>query len=136
MIGAGARYFAVVFAIGFALGTLRTVWIAPAIGATAAVLVEVPIILLVSFVVARRIITGALIGSRGEALGAGAVAFAMLMVAEAGLAVLVFGQSFDVWLADLWRGPGIIGLAGQIVFALMPFLVLWRYGRVARLPPG
>ncbi len=136
MIGAGARYFAVVFAIAFALGTIRTIWIAPAIGATAAVLVEVPIILLVSFFVARHTITGAQISSRGEALGAGAVAFAMLMVAEAGLAVLVFGQPFDVWLADLWRVPGIIGLAGQIVFALMPFLVFWRYGGVARRSPG
>lgn len=136
MIGAGARYFAVVFAIAFALGTIRTIWIAPAIGATAAVLVELPIILVVSFFVARHIITGALIGSRGEALGVGAVAFAMLMVAEAGLAVLVFGQPLGVWLADLWRAPGIIGLAGQIVFALMPFLVFWQYGGAARLPPS
>lgn len=136
MIGAGARYFAVVFVIAFALGTIRTIWIAPAIGATAAVLVEVPIILLVSFFVARHFIGGALIGSRGKALGAGAVAFAMLMVAEAGLAGLVFGQPFDVWLADLWRVPGIIGLAGQILFALMPFLVFWRYGGAARLAPG
>ncbi len=136
MIRAGARYFAVVFATAFALGTIRTIWITPAIGATAAVLVEVPIILLVSFFAARHIITGAQIGYRGEALGAGAVAFAMLMVAEAGLAVLVFGQPLNVWLADVWRVLGIIGLAGQMLFALMPFLVFGRYGGAARMPPG
>lgn len=124
MIAAGARYFAIVFSIAFAFGTVRTIWLAPAIGATAAVLVELPLILGVSFVAARHIIARGLIGAGDAALGAGAVAFALLMITEAGLAVLLFGQPIKGWFASLWRVPGVIGLAGQMVFALMPWLAL------------
>ena len=134
MIGAGARYFAIVFAIAFAVGAVRTTWIAPAMGATAAVLFELPIILFVSFYAARRILLGGLIGTRGAAMGAGATAFTLLMAAEAGLATLVFGQSISTWWADLWRVPGIIGLGGQMLFALMPLLLVQRYRRVAEVP--
>lgn len=123
MIGAGARYFAIVFSIAFVFGTVRTVWLAPAIGATAAVLVELPLILAVSFLASRHVIARRLIATPGAALGAGAVAFALLMISEAGLAVLLFGQSLGGWFASLWQVPGVIGLAGQMVFALMPWLV-------------
>jgi len=126
MIGAGVRYFAIVFAIAFGFGTIRTIWLTPAIGATPAVLVELPLILGVSFLAARHIIARGRIATGGAALGAGAIAFALLMIAEAGLAVLVFGQSLTTWQAALWRVPGVIGLAGQLVFALMPWLLVGK----------
>ncbi len=129
MIAAGARYFAIVFAIAFVFGTIRTLWLAPAIGATAAVLVELPLILTVSAVAARRIVRRDRLATRGAALGAGAVAFALLMLAEAGLAVFAFGISLNAWAASLGTVPGVIGLAGQLGFALMP--LLW-WGRARR----
>ncbi|HSC99338.1 MAG TPA: hypothetical protein VLI21_10575 [Casimicrobiaceae bacterium] len=42
---AASLYFLIVFAFGFAPGVLRTMFIAPAVGETAAVLLEVPVIL-------------------------------------------------------------------------------------------
>ncbi len=45
----GLRYFAGVFTIAFALGTIRTLWLAPAVGTMAAVGVEVPLILAASW---------------------------------------------------------------------------------------
>ena len=134
MIGAGARYFAIVFAIAFAAGAVRTIWVAPAVGATAAVLIELPIILAVSFFAARHIVARGLIRARSAALGAGAVAFALLMAAEVGLATLMSGQAIDIWFASLWRVPGIIGLGGQIMFGLMPALLFTPNGGKARSP--
>jgi hypothetical protein len=46
-------YFVTVFAFAFAMGVARTLVIAPLIGTTAAVLVEVPILLAASWVIAR-----------------------------------------------------------------------------------
>jgi hypothetical protein len=50
---AGALYAIVVFSIGFILGTIRILLLAPRLGETAAVIVEVPIILAASWPVCR-----------------------------------------------------------------------------------
>ena len=56
----------------------------------------------------------------------GAVAFAVLMAAEFGLAGLVFGRSLDEQLAGYGSAPGAIGLAAQIGFAAFPVVQVWR----------
>lgn len=134
MITAGVRYFAIVFAIAFALGTIRTIWLVPAVGATIAVLIELPIILIVSLVAARFIVRRTPTMTSGVALGAGLIAFALLMAAEAALAVFAFGMGMMDWLDSLIRMPGPIGLAGQILFALMPFIVHESPMRRSRFP--
>jgi hypothetical protein len=53
----------------------------------------------------------------------GARAFALLMIAEAALGVLAFGESLTGWAASLFAMPGVIGLAGQLAFAAMPLAV-------------
>ena len=47
VLKASALYFAGVFAAGFVLGAIRTLWAVPALGARAAELIEAPIMLLV-----------------------------------------------------------------------------------------
>jgi hypothetical protein len=47
---AGSTYFGLVLALGFALGTLRVLALAPYLGPTGAVLVELPIMLAASWV--------------------------------------------------------------------------------------
>lgn len=123
MIVAGAAYFACVFVVAFALGTIRTVWLAPAVGATAAVLVEMPLVLSTSVLVARVILRRWPAMTRRGAVGTGAIAFALLMAAELLLAVTAFGMTAADWLGSLVRMPGPIGLAGQLGFALMPLIV-------------
>ncbi len=130
MIAAGVRYFVIVFAVAFALGTIRTLWVAPAIGATAAVLVELPLVWAASVAAAHSIVQRAPAMTRRGAIATGAFAFGLLMAAEAALAVFLFGMSIADWAAALVRLPGTIGLAGQLVFALMPLIVrewgVWR----------
>lgn len=123
MIRAALTYFAIVFTVAFAFGIVRTVWLAPLIGATPAVLIEVPLILIVSVLAARRIAGGGHPMARSVAIGIGAIAFTLLMIVEAALAVFAFGISVRDWLDALGRLPGSIGLAGQLLFAAMPLIL-------------
>ena len=121
-------YFAAVFALGFALGTLRVLWIAPRTGETVAVLAELPVMLGASWLAARALTRRYAIDRAGAALAMGAIAFALLMGAELLLA-LATGQDARAWLSGLARIPGALGLAGQVGFALMPVLARGRRGR-------
>jgi hypothetical protein len=123
---AGAAYWAIVFALGFVLGTLRVLWVAPAIGLLPATMLELPVILTASWFAAGWLVRRFAIASRGEALAAGALAFAILMAAECALASVLTGQSPAQWLAGLRQPHALLGLAGQVVFALMPW---WRVRR-------
>lgn len=121
---AAAAYWAAVFAFAFVLGIFRTLWLAPKIGALAAVLCEVPLVLAASRWTARRVNARFKITGRGEALALGLIAFVLLMAAEAVLARVLSGQSPTDWLRAQTSAPGALGLAGQMLFALMPFWVV------------
>ena len=56
ILKAGGLYFALVFAAGFALGTIRVLWVVPALGARTAELMEMPFMLVVTVVVARWVV--------------------------------------------------------------------------------
>lgn len=123
---AAAAYWAVVFAFAFALGVIRTLWLAPQIGALAAVACEVPLTLALSWWAARRITARRGISGGGPALAMGLIAFAILMLAELALAQLLSGQSPQEWAASLFTPAGALGLGGQLLFALMPWWVAGR----------
>ncbi len=123
-VRAALAYLAVIFALAFAFGAFRVSWLAPRSGAVAAVLIEVPLILAASWFTARAIIPRFGVKTARAALAMGALAFALLIALEYALAVLAFGQSAGEWVAGLVTLPGLIGLTGQLGFALMPLLVL------------
>ena len=120
---AGLAYFACVFSAGCGLGMIRILFVVPAVGETAAVSLELPFILAWSWFVCgwllRRIAVPA--GTTGR-LGMGVTAFAVLMIVELGLPVLVGGRSLGDGFAQYQQVPGLIGLFGQIAFALLPLL--------------
>ena len=118
-------YFAAIFALGFVLGTVRTLWLAPAIGPTGAVLAELPVMLAASWWLARRIVARTALPHAGATLALGLIALALLLAAELALAVAAFGETPGAWLASLARPPGALGLAGQVLFGLLPALA-WR----------
>lgn len=123
---AALLYLAVIFTLAFAFGAFRVSWLAPRIGDVAAVLIEVPLILIASYVAARAIMPRFGIRNGVAALTMGALAFALLLMLECALAVLAFGQSATAWAAALATLPGMIGLLGQLGFALMPWAVMRR----------
>jgi hypothetical protein len=54
----------------------------------------------------------------------GGVALALLLVVETGLAMVLTGQSLMQQLAAYGQPDKIVGLAGQLVFAALPTLLL------------
>jgi hypothetical protein len=99
--------------------------VAPAIGELAAVLVEMPFILGISVVVADRLIGLWRVGETvAERLTMGGIALALLLVVETGLAMVLTGQSLTRQLATYGQADKLVGLAGQIVFAALPALLL------------
>lgn len=123
-----AIYFAAVFAVAFVFGVVRTLWLAPAIGALAAVACEVPLILALSWLIAARLTRRFSVTQTGSALALGAIAFGLLMLSELALARVLSGQSPVAWLTAMGSSAGALGLAGQIGFALMPWWVVRRPG--------
>jgi hypothetical protein len=123
-IRAGVAYFAVVFAAGFVLGTIRILLLAPGIGQLAAVLVELPVMLAIAWLVCRWLVRRLAVGSAWtERLLMGVVAFVLLLAAELALALALFGGTVTGFLAELGTPEGAAGLAGQVVFAALPLVV-------------
>jgi hypothetical protein len=123
---AGALYAIVVFSIGFILGTIRVLLVAPRLGETTAVIIEAPIMLAASWFVCRwcvhRLDVGRTVPAR---LLMGLVAFLVLMSAEVELGV-VLDRSIIDQLAMYKSASGAIGLAAQVIFAIFPVLQVWR----------
>lgn len=119
---AGLTYFGVVFALAFVMGVARATVIAPRIGETAAVLLEVPVLVAISWGAARRILHDRPFSLAQRAL-TGGLAFALTMASEAALAGVLRGQSVTGWIGAVATPLGLTGLAGQIAFAAMPMLI-------------
>jgi hypothetical protein len=126
-IAAGTVYFVAVFLVGFVLGILRVLVVAPRLGAVAAVLIEAPAILAASWVASRECVRRFGVGrSPGLRLAMGGSAFALLMAVEAALAVLAFGLSLADHLAAYLTVAGALGLAAQLGFAVIPLIQVRR----------
>jgi hypothetical protein len=123
-IKAGVIYFGLVFGAGFALGVIRTLWVVPRLGTRNAELMEAPIMLLISFLAARRVIRLAALPYRISArLGMGCLSLFLMLVAEFGFVLWLRGLTIGEYLRT--RDP-ISGTAYYVslgVFAIMPILV-------------
>lgn len=117
-------YFAVVFAAGFVLGTVRVLLLQwhTTLG-TAFAFAELPAMLgiswracgwmLAAFAVSDQVTPRALIGL---------IAFALLMAAEAALAVLAFGRTLTEHIESYRQPMEAAGLVAQIAFAAFPVI--------------
>jgi hypothetical protein len=127
---AGALYATIVFLIGFILGTVRVLLVAPHLGETTAVILEVPMMPAASWFVCRlcvdRLNARRTIPTRSLM---GLVAFLVLMSAEVGLGA-VLGRPLADQLAAYKSPSGAIGLTAQVIFAMFPVIRVWpRFGK-------
>lgn len=121
-VSAGATCFAIVFAAGFVLGTVRTLVLAPRFGELVAVILEVPIMLALSWWACGWVLNRCRVPPRTPPrMAMGTVAFMLLMLAELVLA-LGFGRSMTQYASGLATSHGLIGLSGQVAFGLMPLV--------------
>ncbi len=118
---AGLAYAAVMFAIGFVLGTFRILIVVPRLGPLAAALMELPVMLALSWLICGRLIARFGVPVRPDVrLVMGAAAFAALMAFEWIMGMTLFRESGAQILASYGTAAGAIGLAGQLAFAAMP----------------
>lgn len=124
VVKAGALYFAIVFGVGFMLGAIRTLWVVPRVGARKAELMEMPIMLAVTIVVARWTVLRLAVPSMPSArLGMGCTALVLMLVAEFGLVLWIRGISIKNYLATRDPVSGAAYYLTLVLFAIMPLLV-------------
>ena len=124
---AGIAYALIVFLIGFGAGTIRVLLVAPRIGETIAVLLEAPVMLLASWITSRWATSRFDVPTELSArILMGMFAFFVLMTAELGVSLVVFGKSVVEHISGYGSIPGAIGLAAQLCFAGFPAAQLRR----------
>jgi hypothetical protein len=109
-------YFSLVFAAGFALGTIRVLLIAPLWGELPAILFESPIMLFVSWLACGSSIRVFGVRGRCAGLAMGTAAFALLMTAELALSLVAFGRSSAEYVRAYGTLAGTVGLTSQVAF--------------------
>lgn len=118
----GAVYAAAIFLAGFALGTLRVLVIAPRFGDIAAVGIELPVILGVSWWVFGWLARRQAAGPVSSTWRVGLAAFLVLIGLELILSAVISEDGVRGFFANWLTPAGGIGLAGQIAFALIPLV--------------
>jgi hypothetical protein len=121
----GIVYFALAFALGFLLGTVRTFFVqdAPSGGRLLGVLIELPIMIGASWFLCRYVVRRFEVAPTVAARAVmGGLAFALLMLAELAVGALLFGRTPVEHFALYGDASYALGLAAQIGFGLMPLI--------------
>ena len=130
-LGLAAAYAAIVFGAGFALGAARVLLVAPKIGTRTAELLELPLMVAVSFVAAgwvrRRLGSDATLA---RALAVGVLALLLVLIAEALTAMALRGVS----VRDALANPDPV--SGPLYYLSLALVAVWPALRgIRRRPP-
>ncbi len=121
---AALHYFACVFGAGFVLGVVRVPLLVPRQGERWAELLEMPLMAAVIVVAARWVVRRHVLPPRAAVrLGVGSGALALLLAAEAGLAILLQGGTLAGYIASRDPVSGTVYALMLVVFGLMPLFV-------------
>jgi len=121
---AAALYFALTFGAGFVLGPLRNFFLVPRLGARTAELVEMPVMIGITWLAARWVTRRLSVPPRrGARLSMGVMAGALLLLAEFALVLRLRGLTLDEYFATRDPVSGTAYYAAVLVLVLMPLLV-------------
>jgi hypothetical protein len=124
---AGSLYFVLVFSTGFLLGTLRTLVVAPLLGARRAELLELPLMLAVSVVAARWVVRRLAVAERAAPrIVMGAVGLLLMLAAEFGLVLWLRGVSLAEYFAERDPVASTAYYSALGIFAAMPLIMLLK----------
>lgn len=123
-LGAATVYFLALFALGFALGTIRVLFVVPRLGLFQATLAEIPIMLTAAFFTSRWSVQHWQVAPTLAARWAMVLWFLILLAGfETVMSTVLFGRT----LADQWEilttPAGSIGMLAQVIAALLPLCV-------------
>ena len=121
---ASTAFFLALFALGFVLGTIRVLLVAPQVGPFAATLAEVPVMLIAAFFGCRGAVRYWQVPPNYAARWFMVVWFLLLLIA---FETLLGATLFERTMADQWAAlatpTGVIGVSAQIIAALLPVFV-------------
>lgn len=124
ILKAGIVYFALVFGAGFVLGTIRVFGIVPRFGASAAELVEAPIMLLIIIFAARWVVRYfSLPPTLAARLGAGFLALGLMVGAEITVVLKLRHLTLAQYVAARDPVAGTVYLLLLLVFAITPYFM-------------
>jgi hypothetical protein len=124
VIRAGLLYFALTFGAGFVLGPIRILWLVPRIGARAAELVELPVMLAITWLAAGWVTRRLHVPDGWRArLGMGALATVLMIAAEFSLVLRLRGLTLDEYFATRDPVSGTAYYLALLLLALMPLIV-------------
>lgn len=122
-------YASIVFAFGFVAGATRVMLIVPTFGPFWSVLAELPVMLALSFLVARRLVRRSWPLDATDGLKIAVLSFTMLQLMESALAGVLGSGSLVDNLLVYWEdiSPArLVGLAGQVLFSVFPLFIIVR----------
>jgi len=121
---AALLYFALTFGAGFLLGPLRILFLVPRLGARAAEMVEIPVMIGITWLAARWVTRRFSVPpQRGPRLSLGVTAGALLLLAEFTLVLRLRGLTLEEYFATRDPISGTAYYAAVLVLVLMPLLV-------------
>ena len=117
-------YFALVFGLGFLLGSIRVPLLVPRMGARRAELLEMPFMLMgivftARFVVKQFVLLNTILAN----LSVGLLALSLVLLAEILLVVVLQGGTVRQYLARRDPVSGSVYLILLLIFALMPLMM-------------
>jgi hypothetical protein len=116
-----AVYFLVVFGAGFVFGAARVLWLAPAIGARAAELIEMPLMLAVMVAAAARIVRWAHVPpALAPRLTMGVLALLLVLGADFVLFLRLRGLPLERYFQELDPVSGPLYYMLLAIFAALP----------------
>jgi hypothetical protein len=121
---AATVYFLMLFALGFVLGTIRVLIVAPRFGGLAGTLAEVPVMLTAAYFACRWVIARWHV-PRIRAIRWAMTSYFLVLLAlfETLLGSMLFGRTLSEQGAALTTPEGLLGFSGQVVAAMFPVLV-------------
>ncbi len=118
---AGVLYFAFVFATGFMLGTVRTLWMVPRLGVRTAELTEAPIMFGISILAAWWVVRHVQVSPlRSRRLAMGGIALGLMLVAEFTLGLWIRGTTVRGYFAARDPISGTVYFMTLEAFAVIP----------------
>ena len=121
---AGVLYFALVFAAGFVLGTVRPLWAVPRLGVRTAELIELPIMLGVSIFAARWVIRRVGIPPLWpRRLAMGCIALGLMLLAEFSVVLWIRGMTIRGYFEARDPVSGTVYFLTLGAFAVIPIFV-------------
>ena len=121
---AGVLYFVLVFAAGFVLGAIRTLWVVPRLGVRAAELMEAPIMFGVSILAARWVVRHVGIPPLwSKRLALGCIALGLMLLVEFTVVLWIRGLTLRGYFETRDPVSGAVYFVTLGAFAVIPVFV-------------